>query len=73
MKNAQVLGAGGFIGSHLVKRLKKEGFWTRGVVLKYSEFSETQADDFTIADLRDPHATRSVIDRKFDEIYQLLW
>ena len=52
MKTALVLGAGGFIGSHMVKRLKQEGFWVRGVDLKYPEFSETQADDFIIGDLR---------------------
>ena len=48
---ALVLGAGGFIGSHLVKRLKKEGFWVRGVDLKYPEFTKTEADDFVIGDL----------------------
>ncbi len=68
---ALVLGAGGFIGSHLVKRLKQEKFWVRGVDLKYPEFSQTEADDFVIADLRDPVMCREVIDRKFDEIYQL--
>ena len=46
MRNALVLGAGGFIGSHLVRRLKDEGFWVRGVDLKYPEFSDTAADDF---------------------------
>ncbi len=51
-KMAIVTGAGGFIGSHLVKRLKKEGYWVRGVDLKYPEFSETEADDFIICDLR---------------------
>jgi len=70
-KTALVLGAGGFIGSHLVKRLKGEGFWVRGVDLKYPEFSETQADDFVIGDLRDPVICRSVVDRPFDEVYQL--
>jgi nucleoside-diphosphate-sugar epimerase len=54
MKKALVCGAGGFIGSHLVKRLKKEGFWVRGVGLKHPEFSETAADEFVIGDLRDP-------------------
>lgn len=68
---ALVLGAGGFIGSHLVKRLKNEGFWVRGVDLKYPEFDETYADDFVIADLRDPTTCRAIIDTKFDEIYQL--
>ncbi len=70
-KRAAVTGAGGFIGSHLVKRLKKEGFWVRGVDLKYPEFSETEADDFIIGDLRDPHICRHVIDQRFDEVYQL--
>ncbi len=71
MKKALVCGAGGFIGGHLVKRLKKEGFWVRGVDLKYPEFSETDADDFVISDLRDPYVCRSVVDRRFDEVYQL--
>lgn len=71
MKHALVCGAGGFIGSHLVKYLKKEGFWVRGVDLKLPEFSETFADDFVIADLRDPVNCRDIVDRRFDEIYQL--
>lgn len=71
MRSALVLGAGGFIGSHLVKRLKNEGFWVRGVDLKYPEFSATVADDFVIGDLRDQHICRHVIDRRFDEVYQL--
>ena len=70
MKQALVCGAGGFIGSHMVKRLKKEGFWVRGVDLKYPEFSETEADDFIIGDLRDPYICRQSVDRKFDEVYQ---
>ena len=70
MKKALVCGAGGFIGSHMVKRLKDESFWVRGIDLKYPEFDETMADDFVIGDLRDPHTCRSVIDRRFDEIYQ---
>jgi nucleoside-diphosphate-sugar epimerase len=71
MKKALVCGAGGFIGSHLVKRLKKEGFWVRGVDLKYPEFSETEANDFVIGDLRDPYLCRHITDTKFDEVYQL--
>jgi len=71
MKSALVCGGGGFIGAHLVKRLKQEGFWVRAVDLKYPEFSDTHADDFIIADLRDPRECRSVIDRQFTEIYQL--
>lgn len=71
MKTALVCGAGGFIGSHLVKRLKSEGFWVRGVDLKFPEFSETHADDFVIADLREPENCRDIVDRRFDEVYQL--
>lgn len=71
MKSAIVCGAGGFIGSHLVKRLKREGFWVRGVDLKFPEYAETEADDFAIADLRDPHIVRQMFDRRFDEVYQL--
>lgn len=71
MKTALVLGAGGFIGSHLVKRLKHEGFWVRGVDLKFPRFSATAADDFIQGDLRHPELCRAAIDRNFDEIYQL--
>ncbi|WP_304172351.1 NAD-dependent epimerase/dehydratase family protein [Phenylobacterium aquaticum] len=71
MKTALVCGAGGFIGGHLVKRLKREGFWVRGVDLKAHEYAETEADDFVVGDLRDQYFTRSVIDRRFDEVYQL--
>ena len=70
-KTALVCGAGGFIGGHLVKRLKQEGFWVRGVDLKFNEHAETEADDFVIGDLRDQLVVRDVIDRKFDEVYQL--
>src|SRR3954464_12525886 len=70
-KLALVCGAGGFIGHHLVKRLKREGFWVRRTDLKFPRFSETEADDFLIGDLRDSHFVRHVIDRRFDEIYQL--
>jgi len=70
MKKYIVLGAGGFIGSHMVKRLKKDGHWVRGVDLKYPEFSETEADDFIIGDLRDPHICRYVLDMKFDGVFQ---
>lgn len=71
MKTALVCGAGGFIGSHLVKRLKREGFWVRGVDLKYPEFAATEADDFAIGDLREQDFCRSIVDRGFDEVYQL--
>jgi GDP-D-mannose 3', 5'-epimerase len=71
MKKALVLGAGGFIGGHLVKRLKREGFWVRGVDLKFNEHAETEADDFLIGDLREQSVCRAVVDTKFDEVYQL--
>ncbi len=71
MHTALVLGGGGFIGSHLVRRLKSEGFWVRAVDLKYPDFSDTDADDFVIGDLRDQYICRQVIDRHFDEVYQL--
>jgi len=70
-KTALVLGAGGFIGSHLVTRLKKEGFWVRGVDLKNPSFSKTTADEFVVGDLRDPSVCRRVVDRNFTEVYQL--
>jgi nucleoside-diphosphate-sugar epimerase len=70
MKKALVCGAGGFIGNHMVTRLKKEGFWVRGIDLKYPEFSETGADDFLVGDLRDQYICRQVVDQKFDEVYQ---
>jgi GDP-D-mannose 3', 5'-epimerase len=70
-RSALVLGAGGFIGGHLVKRLKREGFWVRGVDLKKNPYCESLADDFVIADLRDSRECRQIIDRRFDEVYQL--
>jgi GDP-D-mannose 3',5'-epimerase len=70
-KQALVCGAGGFIGSHLVKRLKRDGFWVRGVDLKFPEFAETEADDFVIGDLRDQSVCDRVVDRNFTEVYQL--
>lgn len=70
-KQVLVCGAGGFIGSHLVRRLKAEGCWVRGVDLKYPEFSETEADDFVIGDLRLQSVVSAIIDRRFDEVYQL--
>lgn len=60
-KTALVLGAGGFIGSHMVKQLKSEGYWVRGVDLKYPEFSETQADEFIVRDLSDQDNMNKVI------------
>ena len=60
-KTALVLGAGGFIGSHMVKRLREEGYWVRGVDLKYPEFSFTDANEFVIGDLRDVNLVRRAI------------
>jgi nucleoside-diphosphate-sugar epimerase len=70
-KCALVCGAGGFIGGHLVKRLKRDGFWVRGADLKFHEFSETEADDFVVGDLRDAGFCRAIVDRRLDEVYQL--
>ncbi len=69
-KKAIVMGAGGFIGSHMVKRLKKEGYYVKGVDLKNPEFSNTEADDFIIGDLRDPKLVADIIDSDYDELYQ---
>jgi nucleoside-diphosphate-sugar epimerase len=70
-KRALVCGAGGFIGSHLVKRLKSEGYWVRGVDLKYPEYSETAADEFIVGDLREQATCNLIVDSSLDEIYQL--
>src|SRR5258708_24929007 len=71
MQSALVFGAGGFIGSHLVKWLKQEHFWVRGVDLKFPGFSKTEADDFLIAGLREAGNCREILDLRFDEVYQL--
>jgi len=71
MKKALVLGAGGFIGHHLVNRLKTEGYWVRGVDLKNPEFSTSSADDFIIGDLREYSTCLNVLSDDIDEIYQL--
>jgi GDP-D-mannose 3', 5'-epimerase len=74
MKKALVCGAGGFIGSHLVKRLKRDGYWVRGADLKRPEFSATAADDFLILDLREEANARAgveIANGPFDEVYQL--
>lgn len=71
MKKALVCGAGGFIGSHLVKKLKQEGFWVRGIDLKHPEFAPTAADDFIVGDLREAPVCKKAVDQDFDELYQL--
>mgnify|MGYP003319886167 FL=1 len=70
-KRALVCGAGGFIGSHLVKRLAADGYWVRGVDLKEPEWEASQADEFMVADLRDPKAATEALNGGFDEVYQL--
>jgi GDP-D-mannose 3',5'-epimerase len=70
LKRTLVMGAGGFIGSHLVKRLKAEGVWVRGADLKRPEFAPTAADDFLVGDLRDPQFVAETVGG-IDEIYQL--
>jgi len=73
-KTALVCGAGGFIGSHLAKRLKQEGYWVRGVDIKKPEFSQTACDEFVVGDLRDPNVCHTVVtlpNDSFDEVYQL--
>jgi GDP-D-mannose 3', 5'-epimerase len=71
MGRALVCGAGGFIGSHLVKRLKREGYWVRAVDLKYPEFAPTEADEFLILDLREKGDCEAAVNLGFDEVYQL--
>ncbi len=70
-KRALVCGAGGFIGGHLVNRLRKEGYWVRGVDLKRNEYGNTHADDFIVGDLRDPYAAEKALEGGFDDVYQL--
>jgi GDP-D-mannose 3', 5'-epimerase len=71
MRRALVCGAGGFIGSHLARKLKQDGHWVRGVDLKYPEYSPSAADDFVVADLRSVESWERILDRHFDEAYQL--
>ena len=74
MKKALVCGAGGFIGGHLVKKLKRDGYWVRGVDIKEHGFAETQADEFWLLDLREPHNCWKALNldsETFDEVYQL--
>lgn len=74
MKKALVCGAGGFIGGYLIKRLRSEGYWVRGVDIKEHEFEPTVADEFLILDLRDPENCKKALrieESAFDEVYQL--
>lgn len=70
-KIALVCGAGGFIGSHLVKRLKGEGFYVVGVDIKKPSYSKTLADKFILGDLTNPKVVKKIFNKKFDEVYQL--
>ena len=70
-KRALVCGAGGFIGSHLVRRLVADGYWVRGVDIKQPEWSSSHADEFVVADLRDPDSATAALIGGFDEVYQL--
>lgn len=71
MKKALVCGAGGFIGGHLVNRLKSEGYWVRGVDIKHNEYNNNNADEFQIGDLTDARACQKAVEGGFDEVYQL--
>lgn len=71
MKRAIVFGAGGFIGGHLILRLKEMNYFVRGVDIKYPDYRDSCADEFIIADLRDQSSVYTVIDNSIDEIYQL--
>ncbi len=72
IKKVLVLGAGGFIGHHLVNRLKKEGYWVRGVdIVKTPEYGKINADEFVVGDLRDAKVCAEVLDMPFDRVYQL--
>jgi len=74
MKRALVCGAGGFIGGHVIKRLKREGYWVRGVDIKKPEFAPTAADEFLLLDLREKEnceAALALENRRFDQVYQL--
>jgi nucleoside-diphosphate-sugar epimerase len=70
MKKVLVCGAGGFIGGHLVNRLKSEGHWVRGVDLKENEYGNTNSDEFILGDLRDPVVAQKAVNG-IDEVYQL--
>ena len=71
MKRALVFGGGGFIGSHLARRLKSEGLWVRAIDLQRPRYVPTAADDFVVGDLRDPKMCSGALEGGFDEVYQL--
>jgi nucleoside-diphosphate-sugar epimerase len=71
VKTALVCGAGGFIGGHLANKLKREGYFVSGVDLKHNEHQGLLVDNFIIGDLRNPLVCQAILDRPFDEVYQL--
>ncbi len=71
MKTVLVCGAGGFIGSHLVSKLKTEGFWVKGADLKQPDYCQSKADEFVIGDLKNIDLCKKLFDRSYDEVYQL--
>jgi len=71
MKTALICGAGGFIGGHLVNRLKEEGYWVRGIDIRTNEYLSLKTDEFILGDLRDQIFCKKILDKPFDEVYQL--
>ena len=70
-KRAVVCGAGGFIGSHLVRRLVNDGYWVRGVDIKHPVWNVSSAHEFVVADLREPQSATAALSGGIDEVYQL--
>ena len=70
-KTAIIIGAGGFIGTHVAKRLKRDGYWVRGVDLKYPEYETSVCDEFYIGDCCHQGVVDNIIDRKVDRVFQL--
>lgn len=71
MKRALVCGAGGFIGSHLVKKLKREGYWVRGADSHDPKYADTEADEFIVGDLTIREVCEAILDDTIHEVYQL--
>jgi GDP-D-mannose 3', 5'-epimerase len=71
MRKALICGAGGFIGGHLVNRLKSEGYWVRGVDIKHNEYGNSNTDEFILGDLTDPTIAKMAVEGGFEEVYQL--